>query len=168
MALQSVCLALRVATLPQSGRHSQQGLCICWGDAGALPAPFFRCHSDSHPQKVAVFSPKLTFKDHIFIGEKAFLLLPALGKVSPHPHPLALISGGPASLPGLVWIPVLGPGWRKPQRLLAAPSDSVRAFLCRRVIPGRTAVRFLGPYPALPNPADASGLSARSPPIAVA
>ena len=43
-----------------------------WGTTST----FFRCHSDSHPQKVAVFSPKLTFKDHIFIGEKAFLLPP--------------------------------------------------------------------------------------------
>lgn len=44
---------------------------------GALASTFFRCHTESHHQKVAVFSSKMTFKDHIFIGEKPFFLPPS-------------------------------------------------------------------------------------------
>lgn len=63
--------------LPRSDRIS----CKDWhsfarGLQWGTTSTSFRCHTDSHPQKVAVFSPKMTFKDHIFIGEKPFLLPP--------------------------------------------------------------------------------------------
>lgn len=62
-----------------------------WGTTST----FFRCHSDSHPQKVAVFSPKPTFKDHVFIGEKASLLPPP-GLAVLLTHTLSLsFPGGP-------------------------------------------------------------------------
>ena len=77
MALQPVCLAPRVGWRS----HGQADIlskdfAFARGTQWGTTSTFFGCHSDSHPQKVAVFSPKLTFKDHIFIGEKAFLLPP--------------------------------------------------------------------------------------------
>ena len=68
---------------PRVGWHSHsqanvlsKDFAFAGGTRWDTTSTFFRCHSDSHPQKVAVFSPKPTFKDHIFIGEKASLLPP--------------------------------------------------------------------------------------------
>lgn len=91
-------------------------MCLPRVCSGALASTFFRCHTE---KKVAAFFPKMTFKDHIFIGEKPFLL-PPLGSSVLLTHALSLTSWGPNILQGL--------DWKKAQRLPGVLSESVKGF----------------------------------------
>lgn len=97
---------------------------IWWGTTSTS----FGCHSESHHQKVAVFSPRMTFKDHIFLGEKPFLLPPP-GSAAFLPHMLFFSLLVSLNYPlGSSLAPVLHPGWRRSQGILGVLSHPTKGL----------------------------------------